>query len=181
MRLLGRVLSVLSDARRQVVFFARQIRADLFPVIAAITRSPERVAGEKQEFRIFRRKNYWFGPQHPEIFRFHRYRENVLRLTGASIEPRQFPANDDVRIERIGDDVTVLLSRDWLPVAERDLAFLTAALGSNRAAFLLPAVKPVRKRVVCADVIQLRRRLVIPRAPRCPAIHRDDRALIGAE
>jgi hypothetical protein len=79
-----------------------------------------------------------------------------LRLTGATIEPRQFAADDDVRIERIGNDVTIFLRRDRSPVAERNLAVVTAAFDSDRTAFLLTAVKPIRKRVVRADVIQLR-------------------------
>src|SRR5205085_4918236 len=50
-----------------------------------------------------------------------------------------------------------------------------------RAAFLLPAVNPIRKRVVRAYVIELRGRLVIPRAPRLATVHGDDRALVRAE
>ena len=150
-------------------------------MIATIARLPKRVPSEEEQMRIERRKDNRLGPQHPEIFRLHRHWKNVLRLTGATIESRQFAADDNVWIERIGNDVTIFLRRNRSPVAECDLAFVTAAFDSDRTAFLLTAVKPIRKRVVRADVIQLRRRLVIPRAPALSAIHGDDRALVGPE
>src|SRR5215475_8017729 len=112
--------------------------------------------------RIKQGKNNWLGPQHPETFGLHGHRKNVLRLTGATIEPRQFAADDDVWIERIGDDITIFLGRHRSPIAECDFAFVATASYSNRTAFLLTAVKPIRKRIVRADMIQLRRRLVVP-------------------
>jgi len=48
------------------------------------------------------------------------------------------------------------------PIAERDSAFVATAFDSNGPAFLLTAIEPIWKRVVCADVIQLRCRLVVP-------------------
>jgi hypothetical protein len=54
-----------------------------------------------------------------------------LRLTGAAIESSQLAANDDVGIEWIGDDVTIFLGCDRLPIAKCDLAFITAALDSD--------------------------------------------------
>ena len=71
-------------------------------------------------------------------------------------QSRQFAADDDVWVERIGNDVTIFLSRNRAPVAEGDLALVAAAFDSDRTAFLLTAVKPIRKGVVSADVIQLR-------------------------
>src|SRR6185503_11863714 len=106
--------------------------------------------------RVERRKNNWLGPYHTEIFRLHRHWKNVLRLTSAAIESRQFAADDDVWIERIGNHVTIFLGRDRSPVAEGNRAVVTAAFDSDRTAFLLTAVKPVRKRVVRAHMIQLR-------------------------
>src|SRR5437667_10402289 len=131
--------------------------------------------------RIERRKHNRFGAQHPEVFRLHRHRKYVLRLTGPTIESRQFTADDDVWIERIGNDVTIFLRRHGSPIAKRDLAFVAAAFDSYRTAFLLAAVKPIRKRVVGADMIQLRGRLVIPRAPALAAVERDDRTLVLAQ
>src|SRR5438093_9312212 len=112
--------------------------------------------------RIERRKDNRLGPQHPEVFCFHWHRKYILRLAGAAIESRQLTANDNVWIERIDNDVTIFLGRDRLPIAERDLALIAAAFDSDRTAFLLAAVKPIRQRVVRAKVIQLRVRLDMP-------------------
>ena len=68
-----------------------------------------------------------------------------------------------------------------MPIAKRDRAVRSAARDPDRAAFLLPAVKAIGKRVVRAHVIKLRGRLVIPRAPARAAVHRDDRALVAPE
>src|SRR5436190_2980653 len=162
MSLLCCVLFIFSNADRQLVIRSRQIFTDLFPVISTIACLPKRVSRKEEQMRIERRKDNRLGPQHPEIFRLHRNRKYILRLTGAAIESRQLAADDNVWIERIGNDVTIFLSRDRLPIAEGDLAFIAAAFDSDRPAFLLSAVKPVRKRVVSANVIQLRSRLVIP-------------------
>src|ERR1043166_7742789 len=102
--------------------------------------------------RIGRGIDDWLSAQHPEIFRLHRHRQNILRLTSTAVESRQFSADDYVRIKRIGDDVTIFFGRDWLPIAKCDLAFIATALDSNRAAFLLPAVKSIRERIVRAHV-----------------------------
>src|SRR6476661_5025445 len=131
--------------------------------------------------RIERGKHNRLGPYHPEIFCRHRHWKNVLCLTSPPIESRQFAADDDVWIEWIRNDVTIFLSGHGSPVAERNLAVVAAALNSDRTAFLLTAVKSVRKRVVRTYMIQLRRRLVVPRAPTLPAIHGDDRALVHAQ
>src|SRR6266567_1448601 len=109
MSLLCCVLFIFSNARRQLVIRSRQIRTDLFPVIAVIACLPKRVSREEEQMRIERRKDNRLGPQHPEVFRLHRHRKYVLRLTGAAIESRQLAANDNVWIEWIGNHVTVLL------------------------------------------------------------------------
>src|SRR5436309_10052975 len=162
MGLLCCILFVFSNARRKLIIGSRPIRANLFPVIATIACLPKRVSGEEEQMRIERRKDNRLGPQHPEVFCLHRHRKYILRLTGAAIESRQLTANDNVWIEWIGDDVTIFLGGDRLPIAERDFAFIAAAFNSDRTAFLLSAVKPVRKCVVGANVIKLSSRLVIP-------------------
>src|SRR5436190_7542509 len=148
MSLLCCVLFIFSNARRQLVIRSRQIRTDLFPVISTIACLPKRVSREEEQMRIERRKDNRLGPQHPEVFRLHRHRKYVLRLTGAAIESRQLPADDDVWNERISDDITIFLRRNRTPVAKRDLALIAAAFDSDGTAFLLSAVKPIRKRVV---------------------------------
>src|SRR5919109_258590 len=103
--------------------------------------------------RIERRKDHRLRAQHPKILRLHRHRQNVLRLTGPTIKSCQFTAYNDIRIEWIGDDVTVLLGRDRLPVAKCDLAVVAATCNCDRTALLLATVKPIRKRVVRAYMI----------------------------
>src|ERR1700741_2009730 len=68
-----------------------------------------------------------------------------------------------------------------MPIAKSNFAIIAAALRRNGAAFLLRPVNPVGKTIVGGDVIKLRRWLIVPTAPRRPAVHADDRALIGAE
>src|SRR5438034_11242704 len=147
------ILFVFSNARRRLVVRSRQIRTNLFPVVATIACLPKRVSGEEEQMRIERRKDNRLGPQHTKVFCLHRHRKYILRLTGAAIESRQLTADDNVWIERIGNDVTIFLSRDRLPIAERDLALIAATFYSDRTALLLTAVKPIRKRIVCAHVI----------------------------
>src|SRR5206468_12196055 len=108
------------------------------------------------------------------------HRKYVLRLTGATIEPRQLAANDDVWIERIGDNVTIFLRRNRTPVAKRDLALIAAGFDSDGTAFLLSAVKPIWKRVVRAHVIQLRCRLFLPRDSALSAVLSHDLVLVRA-
>src|SRR5262249_56189692 len=103
------------------------------------------------------------------------------RVPGTRIQSRQVAADDDGRTKRICNDVTISLRRDRSPVAERNFAVIATTFDPDRPAFLLAAVKPVRKRVVRADVIQLCRRLVVPRAPTLSAVHGNDRALIRAQ
>ena len=106
---------------------------------------------------------------------------DVLHLARGMAEARELPAVDDVGVERIRRDVPVLLGADGMPVAESDRAVVAAARDRDRAALLLPAVDPVRKAVVRRDVVELRRRLVVPAAPRRARVHGDRRALVGRE
>src|SRR5215472_18021231 len=95
--------------------------------------------------------------------------------------PRDAPAIDDVGIERIGRDVAVLLHADRSPIAKGDLAVRAATDDSDRTAFLLGAVDPVRESVVGNHMVKLRGRLVVPRAPGRAAVEADGRPLIAAE
>src|SRR5881296_2975398 len=99
MGLLCCIFFVFPDARRQFVIRPRQIRTDLFPVVATIACLPKRVSAEEEQMRIERRKDDWLGSQHPEVFCLHRHRKYILCLTGVAIESRQLPADDNVWIE----------------------------------------------------------------------------------
>jgi len=82
--------------------------------------------------RIERRKDNRLGPQHPESSVCTGTGRMFLRLTGPPIESRQFAADDDVWVERIGND------RNHIPppqqVASRRnviIAFVAATLDSD--------------------------------------------------
>ena len=68
-----------------------------------------------------------------------------------------------------------------MPVSKCNLSLIAARGDTCRAALLLPAIDPVRELVVGDDVIELRRRLVVPTAPGAPAVDGDGRALINRE
>src|SRR4029450_1750723 len=90
------ILFVFSNARRQLVVRSRQIRTDLFPVVATIACLPERVSSEEEQMRIERRKDNRLGAQHAEVFCLHRHGKYILRLTGSAIKSRQSTPNDNV-------------------------------------------------------------------------------------
>ena len=75
-------------------------------------------------------------------------------------------AVDEVGVERIGRGVAVLVHAHRVELAIADRAVVAAARHAPRARVLLSAAQPVRERVVRRDVIERRRRLVVPRAPR---------------
>ncbi len=106
-----------------------------------------------------------------------------MRLSGAKVELVDAAAVDDVRIVRIGRDHVALAARgDLAEFAHRDAVEIAGAARQRRGArILLRAVDAVRKTVVRADVVDLRGRLVVPRAPGLAAVQRDDRALVDAE
>src|SRR5215470_1239781 len=109
-------------------------------MIASVARFPERISSEEKQMRIDRRKHNRLGAQHSEILRLHGHRQNSLGLTSSSIEARQFTSDDNARIQRIGDDVTVFLGCDPLPIAKRNLALVAATCDFDRATLLLATV-----------------------------------------
>src|ERR1039457_5424441 len=109
------------------------------------------------------------------------YRRSVARLAGVAIELRTLAAVNQIGMQRIGRHVAVFFYAHRGPVAKGDFAEVAAAGGADRAAFLLSAIDPVGKLVVGDDVIELRRRLVVPGAPGLAAIHADGRALVYGE
>src|SRR6185369_13727624 len=88
---------------------------------------------------------------------------------------------DQIGMQWIRRDVTVLFDTDGAPIAKSDGAVVAAALHSRRAALLLAAVNPVRKLIVGNDVIELRRWLVVPGAPGLAAVYTHHRSLIGRQ
>ncbi len=131
--------------------------------------------------RVERRKDDWLGPYHAEVRSWDRDRHHVLPLRRAPVIARQFAAKDDVRIERIGHDVAILFGRHRMPIAKGDLAIVAAAGDANRAALLLSAAQAIGKGIVGVHVIELRRGLVVPGAPRLPAVDGNDGALVAGQ
>src|SRR5579871_424776 len=65
-----------------------------------------------------------------------------------------------------------------MPFAKSDAAVVAAAGDTDRTAFLLAAANTIGKSRRDGDVVDLRRRLVVPGTPRRSAIHRNQRTLI---
>src|SRR5438132_10197930 len=113
-----------------------------------------------------------------------RNQRDVLRFTGAPAEACHLvsaAAIDGVGIERIGSDISIFNGADRDPISKGDLTKVTTAGDADGSAFLLPAAEAIRKCRSDADVVELRRRLVVPGAPRLAVVERDDRSLVAAE
>src|ERR1035437_5025535 len=65
-----------------------------------------------------------------------------------------------------------------MELAISDRAVVAPARHTSRSRILLSAAQPVRKRVVSRDMVKRGRRLIEPRAPSEPVVHRDHRALV---
>src|SRR2546421_1228140 len=68
-----------------------------------------------------------------------------------------------------------------MPLAKSYFAIVATTRDARRAALLLTTAQTIRKGVVSIYVIHLRGRLVVPTAPRLPAVDSDDCALVAAE
>src|ERR1039457_6764465 len=84
-------------------------------------------------------------------------------------------------MDRARRNVVVFLGADGMPLAERDLAIVTAAGHGGGSALLLSAVDPVGRLVVGDDVIELRGGLVVPTAPGGAVVDGNGGALIGGQ
>src|SRR6516162_9583033 len=82
-------------------------------------------------------------------------------------------------MEWVRRDIAVFDHAHRTPVAKCDLAVVTAARDTDRAALLLAAVHPVGEAVVGNDVIELCRGLVVPRTPRLATVNAHDGALVA--
>ena len=107
----------------------------------------------------------------------HGPRSNILAESGplvvtvnAAVASAQI---DDVRIFGIGRHVSALASARGKPIAWSDLAVIGAAQHGRASAILLRAVYDIGKLVVSNHMIELRRGLVVPRAPGLAAVETD--------
>src|SRR5437879_7274378 len=160
---------------------AREIGADRLPALAAVQRLEDDVRTQVEHARVDRREHHGHGA-HPAILSHaHRLGGDILHLPSAPVEARDLSAVYDVGVQRIGSDIAVLLRADGTPLPERDLSVVAAAHDSGGPALLLAAVHAVRELGIGADMVKLRRRLVVTGAPRRPAVHRDGGALVAGE
>src|SRR5438876_4236336 len=170
-----------SEIRGNFIRLAREVVADDLPTIPRVGRFEKLVGRKIKGVRFERRKN-------------HRQRARIAIFAAANWLGRNFRVLADilpgarepiaiqsVRVQRIHGDVAVLENSRQPPIAKGNFAVIAAALRRDRTAFLLRAVNPIRKTIVRGQVIELRRRLVVPSAPGRTAVHANDRALIGAE
>ena len=111
-------------------------------------------------------------------------RRNILNLPGLSVETIKLTARaasiNNLWVDRIWKNVTTLSRTDRMPVSIGDLSVVAAAHYRRGAAILLRAVHPVRKLIVHRNVIKLRRRLVVPTAPRLTTVQSNNCPLIDA-
>src|SRR5262249_19031034 len=108
---------------------------------------------------------------------------HVFHLAGVAMKLRYLKARaaiEDVRIQRIGSYIRILVSTNRMPVMKRDLAIVAAAEDSSRTTLLLAAINPIRMLVVGDDVVKLRCRLVVPGTPGASTVHGDCGALIDS-
>ena len=172
-----------AEVRRRRGFRTAEVGADDPPVRAVVGRLEQYVRAEIERVRIGRRERQRrraleaivgvAAPRHD--------RTDLARLAGRLVEARHLAAIDDAGMQRVGRDVAVLFGADGMPVAKRERAVVTAREHLGAPALLLAAVHAVRKAVVGDHVVELRGRLVVPRAPRRSAVERNDRALIAAQ
>ena len=161
-----------------------QVRADLLPGLPAVARAHHELVGIVQ--RLIRLRKYL--RQRPGlavgivgIRRGQFSPERHGDIEGLVAAPRAF-AVKNVAVLRVGNHGGALARETGgLPVAEREHALARPRADTHAAAVLLRAVEPVGEAVVRGHVIDLRGRLVVPGAPRLPAVHAHDRALVAAE
>ena len=107
----------------------------------------------------------------------HRPNSDVLCLHGTLIPtchdsiPRTGVHN--IKISRVGYDVTALTSPNVVPVLAPDVPIVGAARTGDGAVVLLRAVDVIEKLVVSSNVIELRGRLIFLGRPGLPTINRD--------
>src|SRR6266446_2789520 len=169
------------ESRRNAGIFASQVGADDLPTVATVARCENDIRSEIQHVRIDRRENQRRGAIEAVLPGPQNDRRNVARLSGRAVEHRRLAAINQIGMQRIRRDVAVFFYTDRGPVAKSNFAKVAAACGSDRAAFLLCAIDPVRKLIIGDDVIELRGRLVVPGTPSLAAIHADGRALVHGD
>ena len=109
-------------------------------------------------------------------------RRNVAEFTGDHIALGHIVTEEYFGVQGIGSGVTGFVARaDPGPIMHGNLGVAAARRNPHSTAVLLGAGGPVRKTIVGRDVVELRGRLVVPRAPSNCAVFGDDSALIAGK
>src|SRR3954454_16852077 len=127
------------------------------------------------------RKHNRFGPIY-SIVATNGNRRDILNLPRAPVKAWDFVsagAVNDVVVQGVRRNITVLDHPDRMPVTKSNSAVIASRRDANRSALLLAAADFVRKRVHHANVIHLRGGLVVPRTPGFPTVHAHQSALIS--
>ena len=169
-----------TEARRLARAFAREIGADRRPVFATVARCENDVETEVERALIDAIEDERIRPIETVRFAIVR-RRNVARLLRALVEDGRFAAVDQPWMQRIGRDVPILLDSDRMEVAKGYRSVVAATAHFRATAFLLRAEDAIREAIVGNDVIELRRRLIVPTAPGRATVDRNRRALIDTE
>src|SRR5579872_22866 len=161
---------------------AAQVGTDDLPGISAVLGFEQHVGGVIHGVRVQRREHYRLGALGAVLAAAQRNGCDILHLSRAPVVPGNFGAAgavNNVGIERVGSDIAILDGAHGVPVAEGDFAVVTPAQGAHGAAFLLPGANFVGEGVAGADVVELRRGLVVPGTPALAAIDAHDGALVA--
>ena len=170
---------------------ARQVGADRFPFHSAVGGFEDALAAVVDRVRIVRRNHDRRRPLKAvfQIGRAARIRKigphrNVLHLAGAFVEARDVALVvariNNIRIGRIGRDVSGFSAAYRIPVVAPDFAVIAAAGNRDRRIVLLRAVHVIRIARVGGHVIELRGRLIVLPGPALAAIQADCHAAIVA-
>src|SRR5215469_2434785 len=110
---------------------------------------------------------------------------DILAKGGAAIESLDPTVLDgqvnNVWIRGIDNHVAALAWPCGKPVGRPNSPPGAATVDRNTAAVLLRSINRIGKLIIGRDVIKLRRRLVVPRAPCLSPIQADGRPLVGSE
>src|ERR1043165_5789121 len=110
------------------------------------------------------------------------FRRDVSGFTSEDVATRDRTAEEDFRVQRIGRRVTRFAAgAQTFPIAIRDVRMNAARRCAYSATVRWRPGDTERKTIVSSEVIDLRRGLVIPGAPRDRAVNANDRALIAGE
>src|SRR3974390_2602504 len=168
---------------------ARQVGTDRFPAHSAVGGFENRFAAVVEGVRIVRRNDDGRGPlkavrQTGGATRVGQFRRDcdVLHLVRAPVEARDIAlivaGINNVRIGRIGRDVSRFAASDRIPIVASNGSVVAAAGNGHSGVVLLGTIHVVGSPRVGNDVVKLRGRLVILAGPGFAAIQGHGRATV---